>query len=121
MEYVKADKLQLTLIALQPLFVLATRQPSVVAIGTWYSFPSRHRGPATPTGMGIYPITFSQQAPITYEHRRATRENPPWNRQQLMSVTVANSSAVDQTKGFTSEHSIAKPNLKFTNIQLKNI
>lgn len=58
-------KCQLTPIALQPLLVLATRQPSVVAIGTWNSFPSKHRGPATPTGMGIYPITFSQQAPIT--------------------------------------------------------
>lgn len=55
----------LTPIALQPLLVLATRQPSVVAIGTWNSFPSKHRGPATPTGMGMYPITFSQQAPIT--------------------------------------------------------
>lgn len=58
-------KCQLTPIALQPLLVLATRQPSVVAIGTWNSFPSKHSGPATPTGMGIYPITFSQQAPIT--------------------------------------------------------
>lgn len=46
-------KCQLTPIALQPLLVLATRQPSVVAIGTWNSFSSRHRGPATPTGMGI--------------------------------------------------------------------
>lgn len=58
-------KCLLTPIALQPLLVLATRQPSVVAIGTWNSFPSKHRGPATPTGIGMYPITFSQQAPIT--------------------------------------------------------
>lgn len=51
--YLKVNKSQLTPIALQPRLVLATRQPSVVAIGTWYSFPSRQRGPATPTGMGI--------------------------------------------------------------------
>jgi hypothetical protein len=37
-------------IALQPLFVLATRQPSVVAIGTCNSNPSSRRGPATPIG-----------------------------------------------------------------------
>ena len=58
--------------ALQPLLVLATRQPSVVAIGTWYICPSSSRGPATPTGMGMYPITFSQQAPKTYTQKCST-------------------------------------------------
>ena len=43
----------LTLNALHPLLVLATRHPSVVAMGTIYSSPSRTRGPATPTGTGI--------------------------------------------------------------------
>mmetsp|Transcript_1519 Transcript_1519/g.3035 ORF Transcript_1519/g.3035 Transcript_1519/m.3035 type:complete len:229 (-) Transcript_1519:135-821(-) len=52
-------------IALQPRLVEATKQPSVVAMGTMYCLPSRTRGPATPTGMGMYPITFSQLTPIT--------------------------------------------------------
>ena len=43
----------LTIKALHPLLVLATRQPSVVAIGMWYSFPFKRRGPATPTGNGM--------------------------------------------------------------------
>ena len=36
-----------------PLFADATKQPSVVAMGMWYNFPSTLRGPNTPTGMGI--------------------------------------------------------------------
>lgn len=59
----------LTKMALHPLFVLATRQPSVVAMGTWNCFPSNSRGPATPTGTGMYPMTFSQQVPSTYRPR----------------------------------------------------
>ena len=43
----------LTIKAPHPLLVLATRQPSVVAIGMWYSFPFKRRGPATPTGNGM--------------------------------------------------------------------
>lgn len=62
----------LTHIALHPLFVLATRHPSVVAIGTWNSLLSKNSGPATPTGIGIYPITFSQQAPITLQKKYKT-------------------------------------------------
>ncbi len=46
-------KILLTAIARQPLFVLATRQPSVVAMGTWNCFSSNNRGPATPTGTGM--------------------------------------------------------------------
>ena len=45
--------LLLTINALQPLLVLATRAPSVVAMGTWYCTPSSRRGPATPTGKGM--------------------------------------------------------------------
>ena len=56
---------ELTDKALQALFVLAIRQPSVVAIGTMYFLPSNNIGPANPTGMGMYPITFSAQAPST--------------------------------------------------------
>ena len=37
--------------ALQPRLVLATRQPSVVAMGTEYSNPSSNKGPAIPTGI----------------------------------------------------------------------
>ena len=66
----------------QPRLVLATRQPSVVAMGTWAQvckpgtttppgltwthLPSRLSGPTTPTGTGMYPITFSQHAPRTF-------------------------------------------------------
>ncbi|KAH3670242.1 hypothetical protein OGATHE_003055 [Ogataea polymorpha] len=53
------------LMALQPLIVEATKHPSVVAIGMWYGTPSIIMGPATPTGIGIKPITFSQHAPNT--------------------------------------------------------
>ncbi|KAH3659985.1 hypothetical protein OGAPHI_007190 [Ogataea philodendri] len=53
------------LIALQPLMVDATRHPSVVAIGMWYGTLSMIIGPATPTGNGMNPMTFSQQAPNT--------------------------------------------------------
>eukprot|EP01139_Manchomonas_bermudensis_P023417 Amastigsp_a841108_37.p2 type:complete len:200 gc:universal Amastigsp_a841108_37:985-386(-) len=38
--------------ALHPLVVDAMSAPSVVAMGTWYTWPSIMRGPATPTGMG---------------------------------------------------------------------
>src|SRR5277367_3274581 len=51
--------------ALQPREVDATSVPSAVAIGIGYSSPSILSGPATPSGIGMYPITFSQQAPIT--------------------------------------------------------
>ncbi len=44
---------QLTIRALHPLLVDATRHPSVVAIGTWYFVPSIRSGPATPTGTGM--------------------------------------------------------------------
>ncbi|KAG5614131.1 hypothetical protein H5410_013955 [Solanum commersonii] len=43
--------------ALQPLLVLATKHPSVVAIGTENSFPLSSKGPAIPTGtdfIGIF-------------------------------------------------------------------
>ena len=43
----------LTIKALHPLLVLATRQPSVVAIEMWYSFTFKRRGSATPTGNGM--------------------------------------------------------------------
>ena len=42
-----------TVNTLQPRFVLANRQPSVVAIGTVYFTPSNCSGPTTPTGMGM--------------------------------------------------------------------
>jgi hypothetical protein len=38
--------------ALQPRWVLATRQPSVVAMGRCTFSPLSSMGPATPTGMG---------------------------------------------------------------------
>jgi len=63
----RQDNWGLTLKALQPLLVLATRQPSVVAMGTMYCRPSSSRGPATPTGTGMYPTTFSQHAPDTWQ------------------------------------------------------
>ena len=53
--------------ARQPRFVLATSVASVVAMGTWKHAPSSSSGPATPTGMGVYPITFSQHIPVTRE------------------------------------------------------
>lgn len=56
---------KLTESALHPRFVLATKHPSVVAMGTYNISPSNNNGPATPTGIGTYPITFSQQDPIT--------------------------------------------------------
>jgi len=37
----------------QPRFVLANRQPSVVAIGIVYILPSNWSGPTTPTGTGM--------------------------------------------------------------------
>lgn len=46
-------KRKLTAMARQPRLVLATKQPSVVAKGTWNCFPSRCSGPATPTGTGM--------------------------------------------------------------------
>mmetsp|Transcript_17751 Transcript_17751/g.68860 ORF Transcript_17751/g.68860 Transcript_17751/m.68860 type:complete len:279 (+) Transcript_17751:334-1170(+) len=55
-----------TEMALQPRCVLAIRQPSVVAIGTVTFSPSISTGPATPTGIGTNPITFSAQAPCTF-------------------------------------------------------
>jgi len=51
--------------ALQPRFVLATRHPSVVAIGIMNSLPSSFRGPTAPSGIVMYPMTLSAQAPIT--------------------------------------------------------
>lgn len=62
----------LTLTARHPRLVLATKHPSVVAMGTWNSFPSNSSGPATPTGTGTYPITFSQLVPVTWEWRKST-------------------------------------------------
>ena len=41
-----------TEMALQPRWVLATRQPSVVAMGRCTFSPLSSMGPATPTGMG---------------------------------------------------------------------
>lgn len=61
--------------ALAPRLVEATRQPSVVAIGTCIIRPSSSRGPATPTGTGTYPITFSQHVPSTWKTQRAIFDN----------------------------------------------
>mmetsp|Transcript_20110 Transcript_20110/g.43662 ORF Transcript_20110/g.43662 Transcript_20110/m.43662 type:complete len:224 (-) Transcript_20110:1009-1680(-) len=51
--------------ALHPRLVLATRHPSVVAMGMYTDSPFRVMGPAIPTGMGMYPTTISQFAPRT--------------------------------------------------------
>lgn len=50
--------------ALQPREVEATSVPSVVAMGIGTASPSMVRGPAMPTGRGMNPTTFSQQAPM---------------------------------------------------------
>ena len=52
-----------SVMTLQPRFVLATRQPSVVAIGMKTGSPSTAIGPITPTGSGMYPTTASQFRP----------------------------------------------------------
>ena len=53
--------------ALQPREVDATRVPSAVAIGMGKGVESMRRGPAIPRGMGMYPMTFSQQVLSTRE------------------------------------------------------
>ena len=65
----------LTVNARQPRLVLAIRHPSVVAMGTWNFLSSIGSGPATPTGTGMYPITFSQQAPSTCIRNKATKND----------------------------------------------
>mmetsp|Transcript_9699 Transcript_9699/g.20527 ORF Transcript_9699/g.20527 Transcript_9699/m.20527 type:complete len:346 (+) Transcript_9699:339-1376(+) len=51
--------------ALHPRFALATKHPSVVAMGMYTVSPSNVRGPIIPQGMGTYPTTISQLAPCT--------------------------------------------------------
>ncbi|CAI7928369.1 unnamed protein product, partial [Closterium sp. NIES-54] len=48
--------------AFQPRFVLATRQPSVVAISTKNYTSSSRSGPTTPMGIATWPTTISQHA-----------------------------------------------------------
>ncbi|KAL2550286.1 Uncharacterized protein Fot_11816 [Forsythia ovata] len=50
-------------IALQPLFVLATKHPSMVAISSKYSQPLSNRGSAIPTKICTYPTGISQHCP----------------------------------------------------------